>query len=127
MKFLHGTMMLVSSRSNAIPAVGTRRWSIAAAIPSRILTDSVTDMLDSANEFVTHLAEKEPLAASNECSVEAVAILEELLAQSILLRNLYKIARWQTCNGELCRMHQLFDGHYKEQLHLVDRTRPPRG
>jgi starvation-inducible DNA-binding protein len=51
---------------------------------------------------------------------ETVAVLEELLAQSIRLRNLYKAARWQTCNGELCRMHQLFEGHYKEQLHLVD-------
>jgi starvation-inducible DNA-binding protein len=57
---------------------------------------------------------------SDECSAEPVAILEELLAQSILLRDLYKIARWQTCNGELCRMHLLFEGHYKEQLRLVD-------
>jgi len=57
---------------------------------------------------------------SDDCSVETVGILEELLAQSILLRDLYKIARWQSCNGELCRMHQLFEGHYKEQLRLVD-------
>jgi starvation-inducible DNA-binding protein len=57
---------------------------------------------------------------NDECSVETVGILEELLAQSILLRDLYKIARWQSCNGELCRMHQLFEGHYKEQLRLVD-------
>ena len=57
---------------------------------------------------------------SDECSVETVGVLEELLAQSILLRDLYKIARWQSCNGELCRMHQLFEGHYKEQLRLVD-------
>ena len=57
---------------------------------------------------------------SDECSVETVGVLEELLAQSILLRDLYKIARWQSCNGELCRMHQLFEGHYKEQLRLID-------
>jgi starvation-inducible DNA-binding protein len=57
---------------------------------------------------------------SDESSVETVGILEELLAQSILLRDLYKIARWQSCNGELCRMHQLFECHYKEQLRLVD-------
>ena len=57
---------------------------------------------------------------SDECSVETVGVLEELFAQSILLRDLYKIARWQSCNGELRRMHQLFEGHYKEQLRLVD-------
>jgi len=84
------------------------------------LINTVTDMFDSANDPSTHPREKEGLALSNECSVETVAILEELLAQSIRLRNLYKAARWQTCNGELCRMHQLFEGHYKEQLHLVD-------
>jgi starvation-inducible DNA-binding protein len=77
-------------------------------------------MLESANDSLTHPSEKEGLSVSNECPVETVAILEELLAQSILLRNLYKIARWQTCYGELCRMHQLFEDHYKGQLHLVD-------
>ena len=77
-------------------------------------------LLDPANDSLTHPPGKTRLAVSNECSVQTVALLEELLAQSILLRNLYKIARWQTCNGELCRMHQLFESHYKEQLHLVD-------
>jgi starvation-inducible DNA-binding protein len=57
---------------------------------------------------------------SDECSAETVGVLEELLALSILLRDLYKIARWQTCNGERCRMHLLVEGHYKEQLRLVD-------
>jgi len=77
-------------------------------------------MLDSANDSPPHPPRKERLAVSDECSIEAVVILEELLAQSILLRDLYKIARWQTCNGELCRMHQLFEDHYKDQLHIVD-------
>jgi len=76
-------------------------------------------MLDSAYP-ATHPTDKRRLSVNNAHSVEAVAILEELLAQSIQLRNLYKIARWQACNGELCRMHRLFEDHYKEQLHLVD-------
>jgi starvation-inducible DNA-binding protein len=77
-------------------------------------------MLDSATDSLTHPPKKERLADSDACSVETVARLEELLARSILLRDLYKIARWQSCNGELCRMHQLFEGHYKQQLLLVD-------
>jgi starvation-inducible DNA-binding protein len=77
-------------------------------------------MLDSAYDSSTHPPEKEGVAVNNECSVDTVTVLEELLAQSILLRDLYKIARWQTCNGELCRMHTLFEDHYKQQLHLVD-------
>jgi starvation-inducible DNA-binding protein len=49
-----------------------------------------------------------------------MAVLEELLAQSIYLRDLYRSARWQTAAIHYRRLHQLFDSHYKEQLHLVD-------
>jgi hypothetical protein len=49
-----------------------------------------------------------------------MAVLEKLLAQSIYLRDLYRSARWQTAAIQYRRLHQLFDRHYKEQLHLVD-------
>ena len=77
-------------------------------------------MFDSANDQLIYSLKKEHPVGCDECLVETVMQLEELLVHSVLLRDLYKIARWQTCNGELCRMHQLFESHYKEQLHLVD-------
>ena len=49
-----------------------------------------------------------------------LAVLEELLAQSIYLRDLYRSARWQTAAIQYHHLHQLFDRHYKEQVHLVD-------
>ena len=49
-----------------------------------------------------------------------IAVLEELLAQSICLRDLYRNARWKTADIQYRRLRQLFDRHYKEQLHLVD-------
>jgi starvation-inducible DNA-binding protein len=49
-----------------------------------------------------------------------IAVLEELLAQSIGLRDLYRTARWQTADIQYSRLRQVFDRHYKEQLHLVD-------
>jgi starvation-inducible DNA-binding protein len=49
-----------------------------------------------------------------------IAVLEELLAQSICLRDLYRNARWQTADIQYRRLRQLFDRHYKEQFHLVD-------
>jgi starvation-inducible DNA-binding protein len=49
-----------------------------------------------------------------------ISVLEELLAQSICLRDLYRSARWQTADVQHGRLRQLFDRHYKEQLHLVD-------
>ena len=53
-------------------------------------------------------------------SCKFVEVLEVLLAHSIHLRDLYKNARWQTADIQFRRLRQLFDGHYKEQIHLVD-------
>ena len=36
------------------------------------------------------------------------------------MRDLYKNARWQTTDIQFRRLRQLFDGHYKEQIRLVD-------
>ena len=58
-------------------------------------------------------------ASKNE-SWKIVEVLEVLLAHSIHLRDLYKNARWQTADIHFRRLRQLFDGHYKEQIHLVD-------
>jgi starvation-inducible DNA-binding protein len=49
-----------------------------------------------------------------------IAVLEELLTQSIGLCTLYRNARWQTADIQYRRLRQLFDLHYKEQHRLVD-------
>jgi len=53
-------------------------------------------------------------------SRETVEALEELLTQSIHLRDLYKRACWRTPAAEHDGLRRLLDGHYKEQLRLVD-------
>jgi starvation-inducible DNA-binding protein len=58
--------------------------------------------------------------ASKIESRKIVEVLEVLLAHSINLRDLYKSARWQTADIQFRRLRQLFDGHYKEQIHLID-------
>jgi len=60
------------------------------------------------------------LTTSETQSYATVTILQELLAQSIHLRDLYKTARRQTADVQHCQLHQLFDVHYKEQIRLVD-------
>jgi len=60
------------------------------------------------------------LTASKSESRKTVEVLEALLAHSIHLRDLYKNARWQTADIQFHRLRQVFDGHYKEQVHLVD-------
>ncbi len=53
-------------------------------------------------------------------SQKTIAVLSELLNQSIDLRYLYENARWQTHDIQYRRLRQLFDRHYQEQLQLVD-------
>jgi hypothetical protein len=52
-------------------------------------------------------------------SRHTIAVLEELLDKSICLRDLYRYARSQAAYIQYSRLHQLFDRHYKEQLHLM--------
>lgn len=53
-------------------------------------------------------------------SSDTVEVLEELLSHAILLRDLYRKARWQTAGRQIGRLRQLFDVHYREQIQLVD-------
>jgi starvation-inducible DNA-binding protein len=61
------------------------------------------------------------VARSADCErLDTITILDELLVHSLRLRNLYRYGRWQTADLRARRLHHLFDGHYKEQLRLVD-------
>jgi starvation-inducible DNA-binding protein len=51
---------------------------------------------------------------------ETGMLLNELLAHSIRLRDLYKKARWQTTGLQFRQLRLMFETHYKEQLRLVD-------
>jgi len=53
-------------------------------------------------------------------SRKTVAVLDDLLAYSIRLRDTYKNARWQTSGIQFHHLHLMFDSHYKGQLRLVD-------
>lgn len=49
-----------------------------------------------------------------------VALLDELLSHTIRLRDVYKNARWQTADIRFHHLRLIFEGHYREQLRLVD-------
>src|ERR1700730_19096791 len=85
----------------------------------RIHSDGVK-MQVATNDLTIDLPTGANSTASEIESCRTVEVLEVLLAHSINLRDLYKNARWQTANIQFRRLRQLFDGHYKEQIHLVD-------
>ena len=73
-------------------------------------------MLDSK----TTVGSGRPASATDAAIRQTTALLDELLVHSIELRNMYKSAYWQVADIQLRGLRILFDGHYKEQLRLVD-------
>jgi starvation-inducible DNA-binding protein len=63
---------------------------------------------------------KLPIALSETACQEGVANLNQLLADTITLRDLYKKHHWQVVGPTFYQLHLLFDKHYEEQNAIVD-------
>jgi starvation-inducible DNA-binding protein len=63
---------------------------------------------------------KMPIALSQTACRESVANLNQLLADTIALRDLYKKHHWQVAGPTFYQLHLLFDKHAGEQNELVD-------
>jgi starvation-inducible DNA-binding protein len=66
---------------------------------------------------VTHLL---PLDLEEPVRLEVTERLNQLLADTMTLRDLYKKSHWQTAGPTFYQLHLLFDKHYNEQAELVD-------
>lgn len=66
------------------------------------------------------LTRKHPIALDqNICNV-SIDDLNQLLADSMTLRDMYKKHHWQVSGPNFYSLHLLFDKHFAEQLALVD-------
>jgi starvation-inducible DNA-binding protein len=63
---------------------------------------------------------KLPIALSESACKEGVENLNQLLADTIMLRDLYKKHHWQIVGPTFHQLHLLFDKHAKEQTVLID-------
>jgi starvation-inducible DNA-binding protein len=63
---------------------------------------------------------KLPIALAEEACKESVEKLNQLLADTITLRDLYKKHHWQVAGPTFYQLHLLFDKHYEQQNELVD-------
>jgi starvation-inducible DNA-binding protein len=61
-----------------------------------------------------------PIALSEKACEESVANLNQLLADTMTLRDLYKKHHWQVAGPTFYQLHLLFDKHYEQQNELVD-------
>ena len=61
-----------------------------------------------------------PIALDEKVRAEGVALLNQLLADTMMLRDLYKKNHWQTAGATFYQLHLLYDKHYEEQVRLSD-------
>src|SRR6516164_5844774 len=61
-----------------------------------------------------------PIALSERACTESVESLNQLLADTMTLRDLYKKHHWQISGPTFYQLHLLFDKHYGEQNEIVD-------
>jgi starvation-inducible DNA-binding protein len=66
---------------------------------------------------VNHLL---PLDLEEPLRLEMTAQLNQLLADTMTLRDLYKKSHWQVAGSTFYQLHLLFDKHFDEQVELVD-------
>ena len=61
-----------------------------------------------------------PIALSEKAAKQSVDNLNQVLADTMTLRDLYKKHHWQLAGPSFYPLHLLFDKHYEEQSELVD-------
>lgn len=61
-----------------------------------------------------------PLQLEEPIRLEMTEQLNQLLADSMTLRDLYKKSHWQVSGATFYQLHLLFDKHYGEQNDIVD-------
>src|ERR1700751_923151 len=66
-----------------------------------------------------------PIALSERACKESVENLNQLLADTMTLRDMYKKHHWQVAGATFYQLHLLFDKHYDEQADLVDKLAEP--
>jgi len=63
---------------------------------------------------------KLPIALDEKVCAASAENLNQILADTIALRDLYKKHHWQVSGPTFYQLHLLFDKHYSEQAELVD-------
>jgi starvation-inducible DNA-binding protein len=62
----------------------------------------------------------QPLQLEEPVRLEMTEQLNQMLADTMTLRDLYKKSHWQVAGPTFYQLHLLFDKHYEEQSELVD-------
>jgi len=63
---------------------------------------------------------KLPIGLEEDVCLKSVNALNQVLADTIAIRDMYKKHHWQVAGHTFYQLHLLFDKHYEEQNELID-------
>jgi len=66
------------------------------------------------------VSQMQPLELEEPVRLEMTERLNQLLADSMTLRDLYKKSHWQASGPTFYQLHLLYDKHFNEQVEIVD-------
>ncbi len=66
------------------------------------------------------VSQRLPIGLDEPTRLSSVTMLNQLLADTITLRDMYKKHHWQVVGPTFYQLHLLYDKHYEEQAELVD-------
>jgi starvation-inducible DNA-binding protein len=102
------------------------------AVANRTRTDGSTQRHESSPSPRPHVGQQAPeiqrfgtvarlpIGLDDSVCKQSVQALNQTLADTLTLRDLYKKAHWQVAGPTFYQLHLLFDKHYAEQAELVD-------
>jgi len=92
------------------------------AVKDQSILDRVRPLVDQDSREIQPYGRiaKLPIALAESVCKESVENLNQLLADTITLRDMYKKHHWQVAGPTFYQLHLLYDKHFKEQSELVD-------
>ncbi len=94
----------------------------SSSVKEKSILDRVRPLTDQhAKEIQPYgTIEKLPIALAESTCKASVENLNQLIADTMTLRDMYKKHHWQVAGPTFYQLHLLYDKHYKEQSELVD-------
>jgi starvation-inducible DNA-binding protein len=92
--------------------------TITKTVPSHIKEPIIPSDRGESQSYGT--SRRNPLALDATVAASSIDDLNQLLADTLTLRDLYKKHHWQVSGPTFYQMHLLFDKHFAEQASLAD-------
>jgi starvation-inducible DNA-binding protein len=94
----------------------------SSSVKEKSILDRVRPLTDQhAKEIQPYgTIAKLPIALAESTCKASVENLNQLIADTMTLRDMYKKHHWQVAGPTFYQLHLLYDKHYKEQSELVD-------